>query len=259
MKTNEVRSNDATSDVSVAGVDMKLEVVVIPVSDVDRAKKFYGGLGWRLDADFAFDNGVPGRPVHAARLWVLNTIRHEGYACCSRLGTEPVPGRVRHRGGAGPTRRAWCQCQRGVSPGDARRAFPARRLKHPPKRTLPGSRQLPLLRHVQRPGRQLMAVAGGYDAAARARRTGRDDFRLCKRFGERPSPGGGRPRRARKAHRAAGCKLARLVRRLHGGGAGRRKIAAMKVTVSDARSCLATSSVVWSSSSDALSAKYYMS
>jgi catechol 2,3-dioxygenase-like lactoylglutathione lyase family enzyme len=33
-------------------VDMKLEVVVIPVSDVDRAKRFYGGLGWRLDADF---------------------------------------------------------------------------------------------------------------------------------------------------------------------------------------------------------------
>jgi len=35
------------------GTDMKLEVVVIPVSDVDRAKRFYGGLGWRLDADFA--------------------------------------------------------------------------------------------------------------------------------------------------------------------------------------------------------------
>ena len=31
---------------------MKLEVVVIPVSDVDRAKRFYGNLGWRLDADF---------------------------------------------------------------------------------------------------------------------------------------------------------------------------------------------------------------
>ena len=38
-------------------VDLKLEVVVIPVSDVDRAKQFYGGLGWRPDADFAFDNG----------------------------------------------------------------------------------------------------------------------------------------------------------------------------------------------------------
>src|SRR5215472_8567456 len=34
-------------------VDMKLEVIVIPVSDVDRAKRFYGDLGWRLDADFA--------------------------------------------------------------------------------------------------------------------------------------------------------------------------------------------------------------
>jgi catechol 2,3-dioxygenase-like lactoylglutathione lyase family enzyme len=38
-------------------VDMKFEVAVIPVSDVDRAKKFYAGLGWRLDADFPFDNG----------------------------------------------------------------------------------------------------------------------------------------------------------------------------------------------------------
>jgi catechol 2,3-dioxygenase-like lactoylglutathione lyase family enzyme len=34
-------------------VDLKLEVVVIPVSDVERAKRFYDGLGWRLDADFA--------------------------------------------------------------------------------------------------------------------------------------------------------------------------------------------------------------
>jgi len=34
-------------------MDMKLEVAVIPVSDVDRAKRFYGSLGWRLDADIA--------------------------------------------------------------------------------------------------------------------------------------------------------------------------------------------------------------
>jgi catechol 2,3-dioxygenase-like lactoylglutathione lyase family enzyme len=51
--TDEIRKDDATSDASVAGVDLKLEVVVIPVSDVDRAKEFYGSLGWRLDADFA--------------------------------------------------------------------------------------------------------------------------------------------------------------------------------------------------------------
>src|SRR6478672_10649118 len=43
---------------SAGKVDMKLEVVVVPVSDVDRAKEFYGSrLGWRLDADFPFDNG----------------------------------------------------------------------------------------------------------------------------------------------------------------------------------------------------------
>jgi catechol 2,3-dioxygenase-like lactoylglutathione lyase family enzyme len=35
-----------------SGADMKLEAVVIPVSDVERAKRFYGDLGWRLDADF---------------------------------------------------------------------------------------------------------------------------------------------------------------------------------------------------------------
>src|SRR5262245_12414692 len=52
MSTNEVRSNGATSDASVAKADMRLEVVIIPISDVDRAKEFYGRLGWRLDADF---------------------------------------------------------------------------------------------------------------------------------------------------------------------------------------------------------------
>ena len=37
--------------------DLKLEAVVIPVADVDRSKAFYVDLGWRLDADFPFDNG----------------------------------------------------------------------------------------------------------------------------------------------------------------------------------------------------------
>jgi catechol 2,3-dioxygenase-like lactoylglutathione lyase family enzyme len=39
-----------------AAVDMKFEIVVIPVSDIDRAKEFYQRLGWRLDADFATDD-----------------------------------------------------------------------------------------------------------------------------------------------------------------------------------------------------------
>ena len=41
----------------VAAIDMKLEVVVIPVSDIDRAKEFYASLGWRFDADFRFVDG----------------------------------------------------------------------------------------------------------------------------------------------------------------------------------------------------------
>jgi catechol 2,3-dioxygenase-like lactoylglutathione lyase family enzyme len=39
-------------------IEMKLEVVTIPVSDVDRAKRFYESLGWRLDADFALGNDI---------------------------------------------------------------------------------------------------------------------------------------------------------------------------------------------------------
>ena len=46
----------ATETPGARTVDMKLEAVVIPVADVDRAKRFYGGLGWRLDADFPFEN-----------------------------------------------------------------------------------------------------------------------------------------------------------------------------------------------------------
>jgi catechol 2,3-dioxygenase-like lactoylglutathione lyase family enzyme len=61
MSTNVVRSKDATSVAGVARVDLKLEVVVIPVSDVDRAKEFYGRLGWRLDADY--DSGKDFRVI----------------------------------------------------------------------------------------------------------------------------------------------------------------------------------------------------
>lgn len=52
----EVRTNAARS-ASVANLDMKFEAVVISVSDVNRAKEYYQQLGWRLDADFHFDNG----------------------------------------------------------------------------------------------------------------------------------------------------------------------------------------------------------
>jgi catechol 2,3-dioxygenase-like lactoylglutathione lyase family enzyme len=67
--TTTVTTTVATSS-RAAVTDLKLEAVVIPVADVDRSKDFYAGLGWRLDADFAFDNGFriiqltsPGSPA----------------------------------------------------------------------------------------------------------------------------------------------------------------------------------------------------
>ena len=70
MSTAEAPISGDTLDGTVTNVDLKLEAIVIPVSDVDRAKAYYGRLGWRLDADFSFDNGVkivqftpPGSPA----------------------------------------------------------------------------------------------------------------------------------------------------------------------------------------------------
>jgi catechol 2,3-dioxygenase-like lactoylglutathione lyase family enzyme len=57
VSTTEERSSGAGGAQGGKNVDLKLEVVVIPVSDADRAKDFYARLGWRLDADFSFDNG----------------------------------------------------------------------------------------------------------------------------------------------------------------------------------------------------------
>jgi catechol 2,3-dioxygenase-like lactoylglutathione lyase family enzyme len=61
MSTRAVRTNAPTSGATVAPVDMKFEIVVIPVSDVDRAKDFYSKLGWRLDADY--DSGKDFRVI----------------------------------------------------------------------------------------------------------------------------------------------------------------------------------------------------
>jgi hypothetical protein len=51
VSINEVRSNDTARNAGVARVEMKLEVIVIPVSDVERSKEFYGRIGWRLEVE----------------------------------------------------------------------------------------------------------------------------------------------------------------------------------------------------------------
>ena len=67
-------------------VDMKIEVVVVPVSDVERAKRFYLGMGWRLDADFA-----------AGDSWRVVQVTPPGSACSFFFGrglTNATPGSV---------------------------------------------------------------------------------------------------------------------------------------------------------------------
>jgi len=56
MSSVELGSESAAGTPPVQAGELKLEVVVLPVSDVDRAKEFYEGLGWRLDADIAPDD-----------------------------------------------------------------------------------------------------------------------------------------------------------------------------------------------------------
>jgi catechol 2,3-dioxygenase-like lactoylglutathione lyase family enzyme len=56
MSTKPVPTKDTSSDAKAGTVDMKFEIVVLSVSDVDRAKEFYAKLGWRLDADYAHEN-----------------------------------------------------------------------------------------------------------------------------------------------------------------------------------------------------------
>jgi len=101
-------------------VEMKLEVVVIPVSDVERAKRFYGGLGWRLDADFAagdefrlvqftppgspcsihFGKGITPSPPGSARgLYLVVSDIEAARTELVRRGVEMSP--VFHRAGPG--------------------------------------------------------------------------------------------------------------------------------------------------------------
>jgi catechol 2,3-dioxygenase-like lactoylglutathione lyase family enzyme len=77
-----------TQSPSAAKVELKLEVVVLPVSDVDRSKRFYGNLGWRLDADFA--NGDSWRAVQ---------FTPPGSPCSIHFGkgvTAAVPGSIKN-------------------------------------------------------------------------------------------------------------------------------------------------------------------
>ncbi len=219
MSTNAVRGIET----SVAPVDMKFEIVVIPVSDVDRAKQFYAKLGWRLDADY--DNGKDFRVIQFTPPGSGCSVhlRQECHPGGARLRTGSVPDRFRHRGRPQSVARSRRADQRSV-PQRRRvrghgRGFPV----WTSPRQWSGSRtsQLPLVRFIQRSGRQRVAIPGNHGAAAGSYRSRGDEFRFGERSGERDAARFGGAWGAREAHRRGGSELARLVREVHGGGAGR--------------------------------------
>ena len=80
--------NEPATQTPAATVDLKLEVVVLPVSDVDRSKRFYEGLGWRLDGDF-----TNGDAFHAVQM------TPPGSPCSIHFGkgiTAATPGSVKN-------------------------------------------------------------------------------------------------------------------------------------------------------------------
>ena len=84
--STQTRAELSTSSGAPASIDQKLEVVVIPVADVDRAKRFYQGLGWRVDADFASGDD-----------WRLVQLTPPGSPCSVMIGkgfTAAAPGSV---------------------------------------------------------------------------------------------------------------------------------------------------------------------
>ncbi|MCP3367990.1 VOC family protein [Bradyrhizobium cajani] len=87
MATIEIERAAAAKPSKMRNIDLKLEIVVIPVSDVDRAKAFYARLGWRLDADFA-----------AGDDWRVIQFTPPGSACSVIFGrnvTAAAPGSAR--------------------------------------------------------------------------------------------------------------------------------------------------------------------
>jgi catechol 2,3-dioxygenase-like lactoylglutathione lyase family enzyme len=84
MSSTQTRNEHAARTGTVAAVDLKVEVIPLPVSDVDRARRFYEGLGWRVDADFA-----------AGDEWRVVQLTPPGSPCSVMFGkgfTTAVPG-----------------------------------------------------------------------------------------------------------------------------------------------------------------------
>ena len=175
-------------------VDLKLEVVAVPVADVDRSKRFYAGLGWRLDADFAvgdrfrvvqftppgspgsihFGTGITSAPPGSAQGLFL-VVADIAAARAELVARGAEVSEVFHY-----RRRSW---QAGYQwPGS-------------------GRTQLRLLRDLCRSRRERLAAPGDHEPASRPDRFAGHALRLKSRPRDRIAARRDRPRRAREAQR----------------------------------------------------------
>ena len=83
----------------VGTIDMKLEVVTLPVSDIDRAKGFYQSLGWRFDGDIRWGEfrGIQFTPPRSE---CLDFVWDGSHHCRAWIGSTLGAGRLRYRCGA---------------------------------------------------------------------------------------------------------------------------------------------------------------
>jgi catechol 2,3-dioxygenase-like lactoylglutathione lyase family enzyme len=207
--THEVRSNDS-SGATATKSDMKLEVVVIPVSDVDRAREFYKKVGWRLDVtpptvvqltppgswcSVQFGKTLTSAAPGSAKSYLIVSdvvaARNQLVAAGIEVGEFLHFGPEGRGGGGDPERKAY-RSRASFSDPDG---------------------NVWLLQEVTGP-------------ATRARRLWRDIVQFGGRLVERASACLCRSWRAREARRRGRSELARLVRRVHGAGADRRRASA---------------------------------
>ena len=164
-KTQPVNEKSATPT-ATAPLDLKLEVVPLPVSDVDRAKRFYEGLGWRLDADFSKGDD-----------WRVVQMTPPGSPCSVMFGkgyTTAVPGSVQGTFlVVDDIQAARAELIRhGAEVSDVFHFDGLLRVSGT-KGRVPGAhpegRSVRLVRHVQRSRRQHLAPPGGQDSSSWSR------------------------------------------------------------------------------------------
>ena len=197
-------TTSANHTTKAPAVDLKLEIVVIPVSDVERAKQFYAKLGWRLDADFTGSddyrviqftppgsnasvifgkNVTPAAPGSAQGLYLV--VSDIEAARNALLGRGVAISEAFHAGGdvhVGPDEPYLFGRVRLSGADPARGSYRS-------------------YASFSDPGRQWLAAAGSHRAIARPRRRRRHLVHLAGRSRRRVPPGGRRPWRIRKAQR----------------------------------------------------------